>query len=92
VRDYPPAAKSLRQGTEDTVTVQRLPVLGTVRQSLATANALEPANSQFRTAKNVERRSHGEEVLRWLAAPSLFIEDNLRHLPGSRAFPRYEES
>ncbi|NMP24962.1 IS256 family transposase [Sulfobacillus harzensis] len=83
--DYPQAAKSLREGMEDTVTVQRLQLSGTLRQSLATTNALESVNSQFRThAKNVKRWSNGDQVLRWLAAASLFIEDHLKRLPGYR--------
>ncbi|OJI06603.1 MAG: hypothetical protein BK997_05525 [Candidatus Micrarchaeum sp. ARMAN-1] len=83
--DYPQAAKSLREGMEDTVTVQRLQLSGTLRQSLATTNALESVNSQFRThAKNVKRWSNGDQVLQWLAAASLFIEDHLKRLPGYR--------
>ena len=84
-RDYPQAAKSLREGMDETVTVQRLELPGTLRRSLATTNALESVNSQFRThAKNVKRWSNGDKVLRWLAAASLFIEDHLRRLPGYR--------
>ncbi len=67
------------------MTVQRLQLPGTLRQSLVTTNALESINSQFRThAKNVKRWSNGDQALRWLAAASLFIEDHLRRLPGYR--------
>ena len=86
--DYPQAAKSLREGMEETVTVQRLQLPGVLRQSLATTNALEPINSQFRThSKNVKRWSNGDQVLRWLAAASLFIEDHLRRMTGYRDRP-----
>ena len=86
--DYPQAAKSLREGMEETVTVQRLQLPGVLRQSLATTNALESVNSQFRThAKNVKRWANGDQVLRWLAAASLFIEDHLRRLTGYRDLP-----
>lgn len=62
--DYPQAAKRLREGMEETVTVQRLELPGTLRQSLATTNALESVNRQFRTpAKNVKRWSNGDQVL-----------------------------
>lgn len=85
---YPQAAKSLQEGMEETVTVQRLQLPGSLRQSLATTNALESINSQFRThGKNVKRWSSGDQVLRWLASASLFIEDGLRRLPGYRDLP-----
>jgi putative transposase len=85
---YPQAAKSLHEGLEETVTVQRLQLPGSLRQSLATTNALESINSQFRThGKNVKRWSSGDQVLRWLASASLFIEDGLRRLPGYRDLP-----
>lgn len=87
-RDYPHAAKSLREGMEETVTVQRLGLPGTLRQALATTNALESVNSQFRTyAKNVKRWGSGDQVLRWLASASLFIEGRLRRLAGYRELP-----
>ena len=86
--DYPQAAKSLREGMEETVTVQRLQLPGVLRQSLATTNVLESINSQFRThSKNVKRWANGDQVLRWLAAASLFIEDHLRRLTGYRDLP-----
>lgn len=85
---YPQAAKSLREGLDETITVQRLQLPGGLRQSLATTNALESVNSQFRThAKNVKRWANGDQVLRWLAAASLFIEDHLHRLSGYRDLP-----
>lgn len=86
--DYPHAAKSLQEGMEETVTVQQLQLPGVLRQSLATTNALESVNSQFRThVKNVKRWTNGDQVLRWLASASLFIEDQLRRLTGYRDLP-----
>jgi len=85
---YPQAANSLREGLEETVTVQELGLPGVLRQALATTNALESVNSQFRThAKNVKRWSNGDQVLRWLAAASLFIEDHFQRLRGYRDLP-----
>lgn len=85
---YPQAAKSLQEGMEETVTVQRLQLPGALRQALATTNALESINSQFRThAKNVKRWSSGDQVLRWLASASLYLEDGLRRIPGYRDLP-----
>ena len=70
------------------MTVQRLQLPGALRQALATTNALESVNNQFRAhAKNVKRWSNGEQVLRWLASASLFLEDGFRRLPGYRDLP-----
>lgn len=86
--DYPTAAQSLREGMEETVTVKRLQLPGTLQKTLSTTNALESVNSQFRSyAKNVKRWSNGDQVLRWLAAASLFIEDSLRRMSGYRDLP-----
>ena len=86
--DYPQAANSLREGLEETLTVHRLGLSGTLRRSLATTNPLESVNSQFRTyAQNVKRWTNGTQVLRWLAAASLFLEDHLRRLLATETYP-----
>jgi transposase-like protein len=84
-RDYPQAANSLREGLDETLTVYRLGLSGTLRRSLATTNPLESVNSQFRThAQNVKRWTNGMQVLRWLASASLFLEDKFHRLEGYR--------
>jgi transposase-like protein len=89
--DYPQAANSLREGLEETLTVHRLGLSGTLRRSLATTNPRESVNSQFRTyAQNVKRWTNGTQVLRWLAAASLFLEDHLRRLAGYRDLPQLQ--
>ncbi len=84
-RDHPGAAGSLREGLEETLTVHRLGLPGLLRQTLANTNAMESINSQFRThAQNVKHWTNGQQVLRWLASASLFIEDTLTRIPGYR--------
>jgi putative transposase len=84
-RDYPQAAHSLREGLDETLTVHRLGLSGTLRRSLATTNPLESVNSQFRTyTQNVKRWTNGTQVLRWLASASLFLGNRLRRLSGYR--------
>lgn len=88
-RGYPQAANSLREGLDETLTVHRLGLSGPLRHSPATTNPLESVNSQFRThAQNVKRWSNGLQVLRWMAAASLFLEDQLRRIPGYREIPQ----
>ncbi len=90
-RDYPQAAHSLREGLDETLTVHRLGLSGTLRRSLATTNPLESVNSQFRThAQNVKRWTNGVQVLRWLASASLFLEDRFQRLAGYRDLPKLQ--
>ncbi len=92
-RDYPQAANSLREGLDETLTVHRLGLSGTLRRSLATTNPLESVNSQFRThAQNVKRWTNGVQVLRWLASASLFLEDKLQRLSGYRDIPQLQHA
>ncbi|AEJ41309.1 transposase [Sulfobacillus acidophilus TPY] len=87
-RDHPGAAGSLREGMEETLTVHRLGLPGLLRQTLANTNAMESLNSQFRThAQNVKHWTNGQQVLRWLASASFFIEDTLTRIPGYREIP-----
>ena len=87
-RDHPGAAGSLREGLAETLTVHRLGLPGLLRQTLANTNALESINSQFRThAQNVKHWTNGQQVLRWMASASFFIEDTLTRIPGYREIP-----
>ena len=50
---------------------------------------MESVNSQFRTyTQNVKRWTNGTQVLRWMAAASLFVEDQLRRIPGYCEIPQ----
>ena len=63
-RDYPQAANSVREGLDETLTVHGLGLAGALRRSLATTNALEPVNSQYRThAQQVKRWTNGHQVV-----------------------------
>lgn len=87
-RDHPGAAGSLREGLAETFTVHRLGLPGLLRQTLANTNAMESINSQWRThAQNVKHWTNGQQVLRWLASASFFIEDTLTWIPGYREIP-----
>ncbi len=87
-RDHPGAAGSLREGLAETLTVHRLGLPGLLRQTLANTNALESINSPLRThAQNVKHWTNGQQVLRWMASASFFIEDTLTRIPGYREIP-----
>jgi putative transposase len=68
--------------------VPRLGLPGLLRQTLATTHAMESLNRPWRTqAQNVKHWTKGQQVLRWLASASLFMEDTLTRIPGYREMP-----
>ena len=68
--------------------MQRLGLPGLLRQKLANTNAMESLDSQLWThAQNVKHWTNGQQVLRWLASASFFIEDTLTRIPGYREMP-----
>ena len=83
------AVASLDEGFEETLTLHRLGVFGTLGTSLKTTNCLESINALVgqRTAK-VDRWTNSAQKQRWLAAALLDIEPRLRRIRGSRSLPR----
>ena len=67
----PGAAASLREGVDQTLTVQKLRLPAPLRRGLRTTNAIEALNSQLRaTVRPVLRFTTGDRVLR--AEPRLY--------------------
>lgn len=83
------AVASLDEGFEETLTLHRLGVFGTLGTSLKTTNCLESINALVgqRTAK-VDRWTNSAQKQRWLAAALLDIEPRLRRIRGYRSLPR----
>ena len=84
-RSYPGAAGSLREGMDETLTLTRLGVSGSLRRTLESTN---PSESMIeiirRTQRNVKRWSSGEMALRWTAAGMLEAERQFRKIIGYR--------
>ncbi len=93
----PDAAGSLREGLEETITINRLAITGTLARTLATTNPIESSIDIVRShAKNVknwnaDRRGHRERPadmrLRWAAAGLLAAEQQYRRVKGHRQLP-----
>lgn len=84
----PDAARSLREGLEETLTVQRLQLPDLLRVSLRSTNAIESINSAIRDrGHNVKYWGNGNQVERWTAASVLENEKNFRRIKGYRALP-----
>ena len=82
-RTHPKAAASLREGLEETFTINRLGLSPRLCKCLATTNVIESSLSgvEGRTGRVTRWRS-GEMCLRWAAAAALETERNFRKIIG----------
>jgi len=82
-RTHPKAAASLREGLEETFTINHLGLSPMLRKCLATTNIIESSLSgvEGRTGR-VTRWRDGEMALRWAAAAALETERNFRRIIG----------
>ena len=87
--EYPSAAESaLREGLEETLTVQGLGLSERLQRSLTTTNAAESLISRTRHVKrNVKRWRGGKMMLRWVAAGVSEAVKGFRRLKGHRDMP-----
>jgi putative transposase len=84
-RSYPGAAGSLREGMDETLTLTRLGVTGSLKRTLESTNPCESMIEIVRrTQRNVKRWSSGEMALRWTAAGMLEAERQFRKIIGYR--------
>ena len=81
--EYPDAASSLREGLEETFTINTLGLGPKLRKCLATTNVIENPNGETRRRTNrVSRWRDGAMVLRWAAASYLDAERHFRRIIG----------
>jgi putative transposase len=82
-RSHPGAAASLREGLEETLTVTRLGVRGSLKRTLASTNPCESMiETVRRISRNVKRWQNGDMCLRWTAAGMLEAETQFRRIIG----------
>jgi len=68
-RTHPGAAASLREGLDETLTLQQLGVTGALYRTLRSTNAIENLNGLVgRFVRNVRRWRDGQMLVRWIAA------------------------
>jgi transposase-like protein len=81
----PDAAASLREGLEETLTVLRLGLSGSLRRTLSSTNPIESALSVTkRVTSRVSRWRDGDMRLRWCVAGLLRAESKFRRVKGHR--------
>jgi putative transposase len=84
-RSHPGAAASLREGMAETLTVTRLGIKGSLKQTLQSTNPCESMIGIVRrTSRNVKRWQSGDMCLRWTAAGMLEAERQFRRVIGYR--------
>jgi len=83
--NYPDAAASLREGLDETLTVQKMAISGLLQKSLSTTNPIESAINVVRDRTgNVKNWRNGKMVQRWVAAGLLDAETRFRRIKGYR--------
>ena len=88
-RKHPGAAASLREGLEETLTVNRLGIDGTLLKTVFSTNPVESMIEIVREhASNVKRWRDGEMTLRWAAAGMESARNQFRRVKGYRQLPQ----
>jgi putative transposase len=82
---HPGAAASLREGLDETLTVQRLGISGALYRTLRTTNPIENLNGSIaHFTRNVRRWKDGAMTLRWVAGALADAKQRFRRLRGHR--------
>ena len=82
---WPDAARSLREGRAETLTLMRLGITGQLAKTLCSTNCCESMIEIVRyTQRNVKRWRDGDMRKRWTAAGMLVAEQQFRRIIGYR--------
>ena len=77
------AAASLREGLDETLTVMKLGLTGTLRRTFATTNPIENMNGSLRrVARNVKRWRDEAMIRRWVALGVAEAQKGFRRVKG----------
>jgi transposase-like protein len=83
--DHPGAAASVREGLDETLTLQGLGIEGTLYRKLRSTNGIENLNSGIAAySRNVKRWRGGSMVIRWVSAAIVEAEKKFRRVQGWR--------
>ena len=79
------AGNSLREGLEETLTLQRLGISGIFHRSFSTTNCIESLNSMLeRTTQQVKYWKNSDQRQRWVAASALDAEQRMRKVDNAK--------
>jgi transposase-like protein len=86
--EHPSAARSLREGLDETLTLQRLGIRGALGKTLRSTNPIENLNGGIaRFTRNVKRWQGGSMILRWVASAVLEAERRFHRVKGHQQMP-----
>ena len=89
----PGAARSLREGMPEMLTLIRLGLSEELRKSLASTNIMESVNAVIKKgAKNVTRWRNASMGLRWTAAGMLMAQERFRRVNGHMHLPKLADA
>ena len=89
----PGAARSLREGMPEMLTLTRLGLPYDLRKSLASTNIMESVNAVIKNgAKNVKRWRNASMGLRWTAAGMLMAQERFRRINGHIHLPKLADA
>lgn len=82
-KDYPQAARSMKEGIEETLTLHKLRAHKKIRKSLCTTNPIESLNSGIRNVtRRVKRWRNSDMVIRWVCTGIIESEKNFKKING----------
>jgi transposase-like protein len=88
-KDQPSAAASLREGMDETLTLQNLGIGSALYVTLRTTNPIENLNGSIAVyTRNVKRWRDGEMLQRWIASALTDASQRFRALRGYRDMPK----
>ena len=91
--DHPGAGASLREGLEETLTLQALRIAGVLWKTLRSTNPIENLNGGIaKFTRNVRRWRNGSMMLRWVGSAILDAEHKFRRVRGYREIPTLSEA
>lgn len=87
--EHPGAATSIREGLDETLTLQRLGIQGALYRTLRSTNSIENLNGSIATyTRNVKRWQGGSMIVRWASAAVLDATKRFRRIRGYRDLHR----
>jgi hypothetical protein len=88
-REHPGAANSLREGLDETLTLQGLGLTGALLRTLRSTNAIENLNGLVgHYLRNVRRWRDGRMLVRWIASGVFEARRSFRRVRGHTDLPR----
>jgi transposase-like protein len=88
-KQHPSAAASLREGLDETLTLQRLGIRGALYRTLRSTNAIENLNGGVAVyTRNVKRWRGGRMILRWVGAAMAEVQKGFRRIRGHEDLPK----